>query len=73
MIVPAITRLSWSTLAWRSALSPIWTVRYVSSLVTSRGQRYWFQASEEREDGRGRRWRAGPAARPRPTGSRRCP
>ena len=44
MRVPAITRLSSSTLVEFRLFSPIWIVRTVGRSVTSRGQRYSFQA-----------------------------
>ena len=45
MIVPAMMRLSWSICDWRSDASPIWTVRWLASVVTRWGHRYWFQAA----------------------------
>ena len=53
MMTPAKVMFTWSRLVLRSCFSPIWTVRYWSSSVTSSGHRYWFHAREEREDRQG--------------------
>src|SRR5690606_14231259 len=43
-IAAAKPRLSWSTFRAARPFRAIWTVSHRSSVVTTRGQMYWFQA-----------------------------